>query len=94
MSLKRCGRCVQALREPPRFVQPQPFLVLQRTHGRQRPKVLMEGRWTHMDVRCEVPRSGAGGCSDASATRWPARSDGSAARRRDLAQTRPLLAHQ
>jgi hypothetical protein len=53
--LKRHGRGIQALREhqPPRFVQPQPFWVLQRTHGRQRPEGMMEGRWTQMDVRGE-----------------------------------------
>jgi hypothetical protein len=54
--LKRRGRRIQAFRkhQPPRFVQTQPFLVLQRTHGRQRPKVMVEGRGTHMDVRRKV----------------------------------------
>ena len=43
--LERSGRCIQMLRkhQPPRFVQTQPFLELQRTHGRQPPKVVMEG---------------------------------------------------
>ncbi len=42
---KRRGRCIEMLREhqPPRFVQTQPFLELQRTHRRQPPKVVMEG---------------------------------------------------
>ena len=41
---ERRGRCIEMLREhqPPRFVQAQPFLVLQRAHGRQPPKVVME----------------------------------------------------
>jgi hypothetical protein len=37
-----------------RFVQAQPFLVLQRAHGRQRSEMMVEGRWTHIDVRGKI----------------------------------------
>jgi FMN-dependent NADH-azoreductase len=35
--------------QPPRFVQTQPFLVLQRAHGRYLPEVMVEGRGAHID---------------------------------------------
>src|SRR5574337_102618 len=54
--LECCTRCVLFFSEhqPPRFVQAQPFLVLQRAHCRHLPEVKMETRCAHVDLSCEV----------------------------------------
>jgi hypothetical protein len=37
--------------QPPRFVQTQRFLKLQRAQGRQRPEMMVEGGCAHIGLR-------------------------------------------
>src|SRR5208283_3852285 len=54
--LKRrsCSILIFGEHQSPRFIQTQPFLVLQRTHGCHCPKMMVEGRCTHIDLSREV----------------------------------------
>jgi hypothetical protein len=54
--LKCRRRRIEALREhqPSRLVQTQPFLILQWAHGRQSTEMIVERRFAHIDLRCEV----------------------------------------
>src|SRR5512139_2351966 len=53
---ERGGRRILILgkQQPPRFVQAQPFLVLQRAHGRHLPEMMVEGRCAHIDLAGEI----------------------------------------
>lgn len=54
-NLKGCARSIQPLREhqAPRFVQPQPFLVLQQIHAGHRSKMMMSGAGVHAGLSGE-----------------------------------------
>ena len=94
--LKRCGCRILIFGEhqPPRFVQTQPFLVLQRAHGRQRPKMMMEGRCTHIDLRCEVIDTQRPCEVTFQPIDCPCYLLALASRRGHLAQTSTLIAHK
>ena len=80
--------------QPPRFVQTQPFLVLQRAHGRQRSEMMVEGRCTHIDLRCEILDSQR--LCEVTLQPIDCLRDlvTLASRERHLAQTRALIAHK
>lgn len=53
---KRRRGCIYTFgkHQPPCFVQPQPFLVLQGAHGSYCLEMMVEGQRAHMDLRCQV----------------------------------------
>ena len=94
--LKRrgCRILIFGEHQPPRFVQTQPFLVLQRAHGRHRPEMMVEGRCTHIDLRREVIDTQRLCEVTLQPIDCPRNLLTLTSRRRHLAQTRTLIAHK
>src|SRR6185369_13026064 len=94
--LKRCGRGIQALcqHQPPGFLQAELLLELQRAEGGNGPEVVMEGGTAHAGLGREIIDTELLGEITLKPVDCPGYLLTLAPRRRNLAQTLPLISHQ